>query len=277
MTVLLKFMRRFTVGAVALGTGFYSCCFVVRPGEAAIIYNKIAGLKDSVYGEGLHFRVLGLDDIKLFDVRIRPRVLQTMTGTKDLQMVNIRLRVLFRPRAQHLPQIFRTFGQDYDERILPSISNEILKAVVAEYKAEELIQKRDAVSARIFQLMQDKVDQFGLVLEDLSLVDIQFGKEFMLAVEQKQVAQQEAERFKYVVLESEQKKLAAIVRAEGEAESAKLISDAVAKSGDGMLQLRRIEAAVDIAQDLAAAANVHFVPSNSSMLMNLGMNRQSAQ
>lgn len=192
-------------------------------------------------------------------------------------MVNIRLRVLFRPRAQHLPQIFRTFGQDYDERILPSISNEILKAVVAEYKAEELIQKRDAVSARIFQLMQDKVDQFGLVLEDLSLVDIQFGKEFMLAVEQKQVAQQEAERFKYVVLESEQKKLAAIVRAEGEAESAKLISDAVAKSGDGMLQLRRIEAAVDIAQDLAAAANVHFVPSNSSMLMNLGMNRQSAQ
>lgn len=273
MTVLLKFMRRFTVGAVALGAGFYSCCFVVRPGEAAIIYNKIAGLKDSVYGEGLHFRVLGLDDIKLFDVRIRPRVLQTMTGTKDLQMVNIRLRVLFRPRAQHLPQIFRTFGQDYDERILPSISNEILKAVVAEYKAEELIQKRDAVSARIFQLMQDKVDQFGLVLEDLSLVDIQFGKEFMLAVEQKQVAQQEAERFKYVVLESEQKKLAAIVRAEGEAESAKLISDAVAKSGDGMLQLRRIEAAVDIAQDLAAAANVHFVPSNSSMLMNLGMNR----
>lgn len=192
-------------------------------------------------------------------------------------MVNIRLRVLFRPRAQHLPQIFRTFGQDYDERILPSVSNEILKAVVAEYKAEELIQKRDAVSARIFQLMQDKVDQFGLVLEDLSLVDIQFGKEFMLAVEQKQVAQQEAERFKYVVLESEQKKLAAIVRAEGEAESAKLISDAVAKSGDGMLQLRRIEAAVDIAQDLAAAANVHFVPSNSSMLMNLGMNRQSAQ
>lgn len=265
---MLRFLQRLTVGSIAVGAGFYSCCFVVRPGEGAVIYNKIAGLKDSVYGEGLHFRVLGLDDIKVFDMKIRPRVLQTMTGTKDLQMVNIRLRVLFRPQSDKLPQLFRTFGMDYDERILPSVSNEILKAVVAEYKAEELIQKRDAVSSRIFQLMTEKVGQFGLILEDLSLVDIQFGREFMTAVEQKQVAQQEAERMKYVVLESEQRKLAAIVKAEGEAEAAKLISNAISKSGSGLIQLRRIEAAVEIATDLANAPNVHFIPANGNVLLN---------
>ena len=220
---MLKFMQRFTIGVSVIGGGIYSCCFVVRPGEAAVLYNRINGIKDGVYGEGIHMRILGLDDPKYFDIRLRPRVLQTMTGTKDLQMVNIRLRVLFHPLADKLPNIYRTLGMDYDERVLPSVSNEILKSVVAEYKAEELIQRRDEVSHRIATLMTEKIASFGLVLEDLSLVDIQFGRDFMTAVESKQVAQQEAERFKYVVLENEQKKKASIIRAEGEAEAAKMI------------------------------------------------------
>jgi len=257
---MLRFMRNFTLGAVATGAAAYSCTFVVYPGEAAIIYNRINGVRDTVYTEGMHIRFLGIDDPKTFDIRLRPRVLNTMTGTKDLQMVNIRLRVLFRPVAEKLPHIYRTLGFDYDERVLPSISNEILKAVVAEYKAEELIQKRDQVSARILELMLEKVSTFGIEIEDLSLVDIQFGKEFMSAVEAKQVAQQEAERFKFVVQENEQKKLAAIIRAEGEADAAKLISTAMKVSGTGLLELRRVEAAVEMAKDLASAPNINFIP-----------------
>ncbi|AYU77748.1 PHB1 / prohibitin 1 [Leishmania donovani] len=264
-----KLLQKVAIGAMAAGLSVYSCCFVVYPGEACILYNKISGLKDSVYGEGLQGRIIGLDEVLRFNVRVRPRTLHTMTGTKDLQMVNVRLRVLFRPMADRLPQIYRTFGLDYDERILPSVSNEILKAVVAEYKAEELIQKRDAVSARIYQLMQEKVNQFGLIIEDLSLVDIQFGADFMTAVEQKQVAQQEAERYRYVVMENEQKRRAAVVRAEGEAESARLISEAIQKSGSGLLELRRIEAAVEVANQIVPMQNVTFVPKDANMLMSM--------
>lgn len=262
-----KILEKLGIAVLTAGAVAYSSCFVVYPGEACVIYNKLYGLKKSVYGEGLQYRLLGLDDIKRFDIKIRPRTLQTETGTKDLQMVNVRLRVLFRPIVEHLPELFRTFGMDYDERILPSVSNEILKAVVAEYKAEELIQKRDFVSARIFQLMEAKVRQFGLQLEDISLVDIQFGKDFMIAVEQKQVAQQEAERFRYVVMENEQKRRAAVVRAEGEAESARLISNAIQASGSAFLDLRRIEASVDIATNLAKRRNVNFIPSHSAMMI----------
>ncbi|CCW64628.1 unnamed protein product [Phytomonas sp. EM1] len=264
-----KLLHKIAIGTAAASLGIYSCSFVVYPGEACILYNKISGLKHSVYGEGIQWRILWLDDVKRFNIRIRPRTLQTMTGTKDLQMVNIRLRVLFRPITDRLPQIYRTFGMDYDERILPSVSNEILKAVVAEYKAEELIQKRDAVSTRVYQLMQEKVGQFGLVIEDLSLVDIQFGHDFMVAVEQKQVAQQEAERYRYVVMENEQKRRAAVVRAEGEAESARLISEAIQQSGPGLLDLRRIEAAVEVANQLAPMSNTTFLPSGNSMILDM--------
>lgn len=265
---LFRLIQATAVGTLAGVLGAKSSLFVVYPGEACVVYNKLYGLHESAYGEGIHFRIFGLEDVKTFQIRIRPRTLFTETGTKDLQMVNVQLRVLFRPVVDKLPAIFRTFGMDYDERILPSISNEILKSVVAEYKAEELIQKRDVVSTRIFELMDAKLKNFGIHIEDISLVDIQFGKDFMAAVEQKQVAQQEAERFRYVVQENEQKRRAAVIRAEGEAQSARLISRAIAASGTAFLDLRRIEASVDIATNLASHRNTTFVPSNMMMMMN---------
>ena len=67
---------------------------------------------------------------EIFDVRIHPRVITSQTGTKDLQQVTIQLRILYRPETEHLPEIFRRLGKDFDERVLPSIGNEVLKATV---------------------------------------------------------------------------------------------------------------------------------------------------
>jgi prohibitin 1 len=274
---MLRAIRAITVGALGVGAITYSCCFVVRPGECAVLYNRLSGIRDAVFEEGLRFRVLGLEEPKLFNVRTQPRELTTTTGTQDLQVVDVRLRVLFRPDAQHLAKIYRDLGTDYDERVLPSVSNEVLKSVIAEYKAEELIVKRDQVSKRLAALMRDKLAHFHIVVDDISLMHIQFSPEFMAAVEQKQVAQQEAERFKFVVMENEQKKKAAIVRAEGEATAAQLISDAMSKSGPGLVELRRIEAAKVIAENLSESANVKFTPPGSNVLLNLGSSFQQAQ
>ncbi len=64
------------------------------------------------------------------DIRARPRTIHSATGTKDLQMVNISLRVLSRPQENMLPTIFKNLGTDFDDRVLPSLGNEVLKAVV---------------------------------------------------------------------------------------------------------------------------------------------------
>ncbi len=114
--------------------------------------------------EGTHFLVPWLQKAILYDCRIKPRVrraasydvrnltrglqnISTTTGSKDLQMVSITLRVLSRPDLEHLPRIYKSLGQDYDERVLPSIGNEVLKSIVAQFDAAELITQREVVRA----------------------------------------------------------------------------------------------------------------------------------
>jgi prohibitin 1 len=147
------------------------------------------------------------------------------TGTKDLQQVQLSLRILSRPKPEALPEILINLGEDWDERVLPSIVNEVLKATVAQYDAEQLLTERENVSRKIRVALEKRAGEFNIILEDVSITHLMFSKEFTTAIESKQVAQQDAERSKFVVQKAEQEKLAAIILAEGEGEAAELISN----------------------------------------------------
>jgi len=268
----LSRVARLSIGLGVIGTGVNYSMYNVEGGHRAVIFNRLGGVSQDVIPEGTHFLVPWFQRATFFDVRTRPRRIETVTGSKDMQMVHITLRVLHRPDVEKLPIIFQKYGTDYEDRILPSIGNEILKAVVAQFDAGELITQREMVSDRVRELLVNRGAEFNIRMEDISIVDLTFGADFTNAVEQKQVAQQDAERARYVVEKAEQEKQAAIIRAEGESTAAKLISDALQQSGQGLVELRRIEAAKEIASTLANARNVTYLPTNSnqSMLLNLG-------
>ncbi|KAF8527852.1 band 7 family-domain-containing protein [Hysterangium stoloniferum] len=239
----------------------------VPGGYRAVMFDRFKGVKAEASGEGTHFLVPWLQRAILYDVRTKPRNISTTTGSKDLQMVTITLRVLSRPDVLHLPKIYQNLGLDYDERVLPSIGNEVLKATVAQFDAAELITQREVVSSRIREDLLQRAGEFNIQLEDVSITHLTFGKEFTQAVEAKQIAQQDAERAKFIVEKAEQERQAAVIRAEGEAEAAATISKALDKAGEAFVTFRKIEASKAIVQSLSGNPNVTYVPSSGGNVL----------
>ncbi|CAF2107457.1 unnamed protein product [Brassica oleracea var. botrytis] len=226
------------------GLGLYAATqslYNVDGGHRAIMFNRKVIVIAQVYPEGTHLMVPWFERLVIYDVRARPYLVESTSGSCDLQMVKIGLRVPTRPIADQLPEIYRTLGENYSERVLPSIIHETLKAVVAQYNASQLITQREEHTS------------------------------FTATIEAKQVAAQEAERAKFIVEKAEQDKRSAVIRAQGEAKSAQLIGQAIANN-QAFITLRKIEAAREISQTIAHSANKVYLSSDDLLLNLQGMN-----
>jgi len=266
---LLNRLGQLGMGIAVGGVVINNALFNVDGGHRAVIFDRFAGVKADVVGEGTHFMIPWVQRPIIYDIRARPMNIPSITGSKDLQNVNITLRILYRPLPTSLPNIYTTLGQDYDERVLPSITNEVLKAVVAQFDAGELITQRENLSAKVKSDLVTRAEQFGVILDDIAITHLTFGREFTQAVEQKQVAQQEAEKARFLVEKAEQVKTASIINAEGDSEAASLLAKAFRDTGEGLVELRRIETAEEVAASMAASRNVVYLPPDQNTLLSL--------
>jgi prohibitin 1 len=261
------------VGAYILPQVIYD----VDGGERAVMYDAYRGILPEPIGEGTHFKIPYLQKEHILSIRAEPKEIKSRTGTKDLQMVNIALRILSRPQEARLPEIYNNLGINFNDRVLPSVCNEVLKATVAKYNAEELLSMRSKISSEIKFELEKRCATFGLDLVDVAITHLVFGKEFSSAIEAKQVAQQEAERQQWVVEKAEKEREAAVIRAEGEAEAAMIVNNALTESGPGLIEVRRIDTAKEIAGSLASSRGVTYLPSSkggNNMLLGLNAAQQ---
>lgn len=250
----------------------YNSAMTVQPGHLGMVYDRLHGLDENRrLKEGLNFVIPWLQRAVVYDVKTRPQMIETSSGSKDLQMVQISLRVLFRPDPNNLAFVYRRLGKDYDARVLPSIVNEVTKAVVAQYNASELLTKRELVSNQIRSSLLSRAGDFNIIIDDVAITHLAFSKEYTAAVEAKQVAQQDSERAKYIVARALEEKKSIVIKAQGEAQSAMLIGSAIQKN-PAFVELRRIEASKEIATTLVMSGNKVYLDANNLMINTLGWN-----
>ena len=107
------------VAGVAGAYGLNQSMYTVDGGHRAILFSRMGGIQNDIMSEGLHFRIPWFHYPIIYDIRSRPRKISSPTGSKDLQMINISLRVLSRPDALQIPAMHRELGLDFDEKVLP--------------------------------------------------------------------------------------------------------------------------------------------------------------
>ncbi|RLN54883.1 hypothetical protein BBJ28_00002913 [Nothophytophthora sp. Chile5] len=169
-----RFLNRLTAIGTTVGIGGFciqECIYHVDGGHRAVIFDRKDGILDKSVGEGTHFKIPFFQYPTILDVRSNYRLISSRTGTKDLQNVNISLRCLYRPEIDKLPHIFSEYGADYADRILPAVGNEVLKSIVAQYDAVELLAHRDQVSQQISKEMNERCSNFFLLLDDVAQQD----------------------------------------------------------------------------------------------------------
>lgn len=257
-----------TAGVIGVGVGS-AFFFIVQPGEVKIKFNRFRGVQKQVYREGLHFRIPFVENMITYDVRIKPVDISSETITKDQQKIDISLRLLYRPIEDQVPNIHLTLNRDYQDKIIRPKVLEVVKTILAQYDADQLLKQRDKISGEMKALFTIKIKEYHFIVDEVVLAEIKFSPHFKKSIEDKQIAHQLAERERYVVEKNEQLFKANLIEIEGRSEAARLLSEAYRKYGDAYLKLKKLEACRKIGENMAMNPQVTFVPKSNNFLFNL--------
>jgi prohibitin 2 len=259
----LKMLLKLAPVAIG-GIGLLNCFYSVSPGEAAIKFNYFTGLSKDYYTEGIHFRMPFIEHPIKFNVRTSNMAMSVSCQNRDLQECFINAEIFFKPDIDKLDIIYRTLGMDYARVVMTNILKDVLKGVVAQYNAQQLISQRDQVSNQVCKAIDLRARQYNVLIEGLTISSVTFTQNYQNAVDQKQSAQQEAERAKFIVEQSQYQKMSIIQRAQTEAEGFKLIGSQV-KEDPAFLELQKINFATELSEIFAKSRNRILL--NTDMLM----------
>ncbi len=196
---------------------------IVNAGERGVLM-QFGKVQDKVLGEGLHPIMPIVTSVKRLNVRVQQNTFKSDAASKDLQTITTELAVNWHLDPLQVNKIFQQVGDEkliIDGIITPAVS-EVLKAATAKKTAEEVITKRTELKEEIDNHLENRLASYGIIIDDVSLVNFSFSPEFSRAIESKQIAEQEAKQAEFIAQKATQEAQADINRAKGQAEAQRL-------------------------------------------------------
>ena len=217
---------------------------ILNPGQAGVI-SILGKARDGVLLEGIHFKPPLVSVVDIYDLTVQKFEVPAQSSTEDLQDLSARFAINFRIDPLLVVEIRRTQGTlaNIVSKIIAPQTQESFKIAAARRTVEEAITKRDELKQDFDDALSKRLNKYGIIVLDTSVVDLDFSPEFAKAVEEKQIAEQRAKRAIYVAQEAEQEAQADINRAKGKAEAQRLLAETLkAQGGQLVLQKEAIQA-----------------------------------
>lgn len=214
-----------------------SSFFIISPGEVAI-KTRLGSIVDS-YSEGLHFKMPLVESIIKFSIQIQRADIKTQAFSKDLQTMNAHLVVNHRIQKETVVSIYRNLGPRYVDNIVDPAVQEVFKAIAARYSAEKIISERNQLVEELNAEVKERLNKKEIIVTDISVTDLDFTDQFLKAVEDKQVAEQQAKMSEKLVEKAKRDAESQIAKSRGEAEALRMQREQVTPQ---LIELRKVDA-----------------------------------
>lgn len=217
---------------------------IINPGQAGVL-SILGKAQDGTLMEGLHYKPPFISNVDIYDLTVQKFEVPAQSSTKDLQNLSASFAINFRLDPIQVVEIRRKQGslQNIVSKIIAPQTQESFKIAAAKRTVEEAITRRSELKEDFDAALGSRLEKYGILVLDTSVVDLTFSPEFARAVEEKQIAEQRAQRAVYIAQEAEQQAQADINRAKGKAEAQRLLAETLkAQGGQLVLQKEAIEA-----------------------------------
>ena len=203
--------------------GFLKPFVIVNAGERGVVM-KFGKVQDNIFDEGIHPVIPIVTTVEKLSVRVQKNDINAEASSRDLQDIKMDIAVNWHIEPDRVNKIFQQVG-DQEQivfRIINPAVSEVVKAATAKKNAEEIITKRTELKQEIDNQLQERLLEYGIAVDGVSIVNISFSPEFAKAIEAKQIAEQEAKRAEFEAAKAEQQAVAEVNRAKGQAEAQRL-------------------------------------------------------
>ena len=203
---------------------------IVPAGHKGVTLN-MGAVTGAVMNEGINFKIPFVQNAEIIDVRVKKyESKDNSSASKDLQTIKSSIAVNYRVNQDHVADLYQKIGMSYESTVINPAISECIKSVTSRYTAEELIKKRTEVSEEMKNFLQKKLSEKYILVDSFNIINFDFTDAFNTAIEEKQIAEQNALKAKYdlerIKTEAEQ----AVTKAKGEAEAMKLKNEQISQN-----------------------------------------------